>query len=138
VKGICFRCAPPPPPVAPRPRARRPDQRRAPAWARARGGGCVCGAAPRPARRPRRRGGGGRGGAPGAGERGCSSVQGTARTERHSVRASVAQQTPNRRHSVPLLFGAELWISWFLQDLAARGTQNPCRRSTLRQELRVA
>jgi len=37
-----------------------------------------------------------------------------------------------------VLFGAELWISWFFQDLGARGTQNPCRRSTWGQELRVA
>ena len=40
-----------------------------------------------------------------------SSVQATAPTERHSVRTSVAEQAPNRRQSVVLLFGAELWIS---------------------------
>jgi len=42
-----------------------------------------------------------------------SSLQAAASTERHSVRASVAEQTPNKCDSVADLFGARRWISGF-------------------------
>jgi len=51
---------------------------------------------------------------PGAAAR--SSLQAAASTERHSVRASVAEQTPNRCDSVADLFGARRWISGFLAE----------------------
>jgi len=60
-----------------------------------------------------------------------SSQLATPPTERDSVRVAVAEQAPNRGHSVPSLFGAELWISWFCQNRAARGTQRAFERAAL-------
>jgi len=42
-----------------------------------------------------------------------SSLHAAAPTERHSVRGSVAEQTPNSRESVADMFGARRWISGF-------------------------
>jgi len=44
-------------------------------------------------------------------------------TERDSVGVAVAEQAPNRGHSVPLVFGAELWISWFRPKRAGQPRQ---------------
>jgi len=44
-------------------------------------------------------------------------------TERDSVWVAVAEQAPNRGHSLPLLFGAELWISWLRPKRAGQPRQ---------------
>jgi len=71
---------------------------------------------------------GGRRRASGGGGDGCSafwrsSQLATPPTERDSVRVAVAEQAPNRGHSVPALFGAELCISWSRPKRAGQARQ---------------